>query len=1493
MLSISLLAMALMSPAFSQTNSGTPIKFENGPPPVPAGPPQPPVNVNAVTFDWSSHEGQGVLLAATGNANAFLGHAFYPGSQTLSANLAKNGDKCAGVGDPILPQNGTKVEQYTDFAVPIEMGLKYERFYNSLVPGYRQWTDSFSYWLDTSCQLTGGDPNTGVCRQLTAYEPDGITMVFQGGQGTPATFTENNGAGVATLTHNADGSFIVHDEQGLTEVYDTNGNIQSVVDASGVGWTFSSGRVTHTNGQYITISSQVNSDSTVTKTITDPAGNKYTYTYGAELISATLPGSPSTTISYKYLANQDLLTEVDYNGAPYSYTNYTNVNSGSTWGLASGTYLADNSKNTSIVYGTDSSGNHTATITNPLGNVRTNVYGGPNGKISSTSVDAVQDCGSTTSSTSYDTNGNPSQTVDNNGNVHTYHYAANGQLQSETEAYGTSLARTTDYTWDPDVQVNRLLSATVEGWKKTVYSYNAQNRIASVSVTNLSSTGAQNQTLTTTYGYSLYANGMVHTISVTHPSPNGSDVDTYTYDAMGNLASYTNGLGQTTTYGNYNGLGEVGHVVGPNADVTDYSYDARGRMVTRTTYPNGTAASWSYAYDGFGLLASVSAPDGEVTTWNRDPEMRVTSMTHNDKDGTSTEAYGYDANDDVTSKTVSRNGTVTYSTSTTYDALGRPYQTHGNHGQQLTYSYDGNGNVLSVSDATGHVTSYQYDALDRVIQKTESGGASPSIPTGVPAVSSPANSTDGSYTLSWNAIGGATFYELQEEFNGGSWTTVQNNSSLGWSASGKANGTYGYRVHACDVTGCGAWSSVATVTVLYPPGTPSLSVPANNNTGGYTVSWSAVATATGYNLQEQVNGGSWTTVQSNSATNWGAAGKGNGTYGYEVQACNASGCSAWSPVGSVAVLLPPASAPSLSAPSSNASGAYTVSWTSVATATSYNLEEQINGGSWTTVQSNSATSWGAAGQSDGTYAYQVQACNSSGCSAWSSVATTTVLFPPGSPPSVSSPSTSTTGSYTVSWSTIANATSYNLQEQVNGGAWSTVQSSSATSWNASGQGNGSYGYQVQSCNSGGCSGWSSVSTTTVLHPPGSAPTLSAPGSSTNGSYTVSWTGVATATSYNLQEQVNGGGWTTVQSGASTSWSTSGRGDATYGYQVQACNSSGCGPWSGVGSTTVLLPPGTPSLSVPASNGSGSYTVSWSGVATATSYNLQEQVNGGGWTTVQSGASTSWSTSGRGDATYGYHVQACNSSGCGPWSGVASTTVLLPPSSAPALSVPGTNGNGSYTVSWSGVSTASSYTLQEQVNGGGWTTVQANGNTSWNASGKGTATYGYRVQACNASGCGPWSGTDSITVTIPVPITINGQSYSTSSSPGSTGGASAAIGFEIVGGKTWEVFTSNQHVANTLVTSGGVPSGAATVQYTWTEVGLANGANLSGGTVSNGASTPTAVSSNPSSNYYVSMAKNSSNVIGLTYHVTVTFYNAAGANISSSTCTMTATVVGTM
>lgn len=925
------------------------------------------------------------------------GHDFQPPPGGPSTVLAKNATSPCPKGDPVLPDTGTKIETYPFFALPGEMGLRYVMYYNSSRAGYaggdQSWRDNLLYFLDTNC--TG----QGQCNTYTLHRPDGSTATF------PAVYSgtvNEQGGGIATLSYSNDASgvYTVHDEDGTTQTYPPGHLLGSIVDASGVGWTVSTNgstkTVTHTNGQHFTVTY----GGTAT-TVTDPAGNVYTiqgYSLSGRPTSIVYPGTPQTTIGFKYDPTVNMLSEVDYNGSPYAYTTYiTSASQNPHVGWATSTYFADGSGNTALAYGQDSGGHLVTTITNPLGFQEVENYDG-NNNLTTVSGSAVQTCGATVSGRTYDANKHMSAEIDNNGNTHAYTYAANGQLQTETEAYGTALARTTDYVWDSNAQLNRLLSKTVEGWKKTTYTYNAQNRLASVTYTNLSSNGSANQALTITYSYVLYANGTVQSKTEIRPSPSGTNTTTSNYDALGNLTSLVNGLGQATTYSNYNGLGEPGHIAGPNGDAVDFTYDGRGRVLTKTTYPNGTAATWTSAYDGFGLLYTLTGPDGQVTTWNRDPSsMRVTSINHNDKDGASTETFGYDLNGDVLEHKISRGSTIGLDEISYYDALGRVYRKVGQNGQTRTYAYDGNGNVLSIVDSAGHTTAFQYDALDRITQKSESGGSSPSMPTSAPTINVPSSNSSGTYTVSWNSISAATFYPLQEQVGSGGWSTVQNNSALNWSPNLKASNTYSYRVQACNATGCSPWSSVGSVVVSIPtaPTTaPSLTAPSSSATGNYSVTWTNVSNASAYTVQEQVNGGAWTTIQNNAGLNWSVIGETNGTYAYRVEACNSLGCGPWSNTGTTVVTWPvPAVPAGLSAPSYTTSANYTVSWNSVPYATSYVLNAAPSGGSWTTVSNGSATSWAASGQGNSAWTYAVSACDASGCSAFSSAISTTLTVP--------------------------------------------------------------------------------------------------------------------------------------------------------------------------------------------------------------------------------------------------------------------------------------------------------------------------------------------------------------------------------------------------------------------------------------------------------------------------------------------------------------------
>lgn len=167
----------------------------------------------------------------------------------------------------------------------------------------------------------------------------------------------------------------------------------------------------------------------------------------------------------------------------------------------------------------------------------------------------------------------------------------------------------------------------------------------------------------------------------------------------------------------------------------------------------------------------------------------------------------------------------------------------------------------------------------------------------VPTINLASGDADGTYPVSWSASSGATLYRWQERLNNGSWTSEATSTSTSITRSGKANGTWGYRVRAClssDPAHCGAYSGIKSISVAKIPSAPtSLSVPSASNTGNYSVSWSSVSGATTYMLQERTGSGAWTTIQNSSSISRSLNGKTSNSYSYRVSACSSAGCSAY------------------------------------------------------------------------------------------------------------------------------------------------------------------------------------------------------------------------------------------------------------------------------------------------------------------------------------------------------------------------------------------------------------------------------------------------------------------------------------------------------------------------------------------------------------------------------------------------------------------------
>ncbi len=297
------------------------------------------------------------------------------------------------------------------------MGLTFERYYNSrfscagsnapCTTNVGTWTTNLDYKLDTICyyESTGGNPDRPIrCGPVTFTRPDGSSLDFQS---TTAFFGTTDGApvpgpfnavGTATLTNNGNSTYTLRDEDAQALTFDSQGNLLSIKDPSGIGWTLThpdgnTTIVTHTNGTSFKVALVAGSGGTYGSAkqinVTDPAGGVYVYqsTVGVwdsftnpvshlgVVSSETLPGAPSTTVSYKYLPDNTTtgvvaqMTEVDYNGVAHDVTTYDSA------GRANQFSMADGSQKTTIVYGGNGLG-PTVTVTNPLGHVSVYQYNG-------------------------------------------------------------------------------------------------------------------------------------------------------------------------------------------------------------------------------------------------------------------------------------------------------------------------------------------------------------------------------------------------------------------------------------------------------------------------------------------------------------------------------------------------------------------------------------------------------------------------------------------------------------------------------------------------------------------------------------------------------------------------------------------------------------------------------------------------------------------------------------------------------------------------------------------------------------------------------------------------------------------------------------------------------------------------------------------------------------------------------------------------------------
>ena len=577
-------------------------------------------------------------------------------------------------------------------------------------------------------------------------------------------------------------------------------------------------------------------------------------------------------------------------------------------------------------------------------------------------------------------------------------------------------------------------------------------------------------------------------------------------------------------------------------------------------------------------------------------------------------------------------------------------------------------------------------------------------------------------------------------------------------------------------------NTASAVTYPLAPAAPSVS-PTGQTT--MSISWGAASGATYYWIARSPDNSTWTNINTYvTGTSFNDSGlAANTRYYYRIASCNVSTCSnpQWGSSNSAVTYPYPPSTPGTPSVTPISQSQLTISWGAVSGATSYTVLKSPNGGaSYNTLGSTSGTSYTDGSLScNGVGIYEVQACNSGGCSAASSPNNgTTDACTPGTP-AITGVSPASQSSYSVTWNRNSPYDESGFNFYIWTGAYSDVgpygsAGAGATSGTASGFGCGSsYSVYVRSyVNTNGRTYYSSPSSymtaTTDACTPGT-PTIGAATPTGQTTDNVTWTrnSPTDESGFQIIDVVNGTVVGTVGSGSTSGTANVGSlglsscpggiSDAFYVRSYVSTNGrtyySGSSAASNT-ATTDACTPGTPSGVTFTSYASQTYIpVSWtrnspydeSGfIATLNDSGLGmvmgQATAGAGATSVN--VPMSCSTGGNSNYVQAYVNTNGRTYYSSPGTGASAKTSACTPSAPSASSISAS----SITITWPAVSGATYYHVSQNPPNLDVGTVTTN---SYTATGLSCATsYTYMIYACdgpnNTTGCSPWGAPTTIT-----------------------------------------------------------------------------------------------------------------------------------------------------
>ncbi|MFB8376747.1 fibronectin type III domain-containing protein [Paenibacillus taichungensis] len=557
--------------------------------------------------------------------------------------------------------------------------------------------------------------------------------------------------------------------------------------------------------------------------------------------------------------------------------------------------------------------------------------------------------------------------------------------------------------------------------------------------------------------------------------------------------------------------------------------------------------------------------------------------------------------------------------------------------------------------------------------------------------------TNAAIVLKWNAVTGATGYDL--EIDG----TVVAVTGVAYTKSGlAANTNHTFRIRSKNAAGVGTWSELIS-------GTTQLNTPvlkAISEETAINLTWAEIADATKYEVEADgvvvatVNEPSYTHISLLAGT----------AHKYRVRALTDTNTSAWTAIMTQSTL--PASVTGFTV-NSVTNVAIALKWNAVTGATGYDLEID---GTVVAVTGVAYTKSGLVANTDHTF--RIRSKNAAGVGTWSDlISGTTQLNIP------VLKATSEETAINLTWAEIADATKYEVE--ADGVIVATVNESSYT--HSSLLAGTAHKYRVRALTDTNTSAWTAILTQSTL--PASVSGL-AINSVTNVAIALKWIAVTGATGYDLE--IDG----TLVSTTAAAYTKSGLvANTDHTFRIRSKNAAGVGTWSDLIS-------GTTQLNIPVLKATSEETainLTWAEIADATKYEVEAD-----GVVVATVNEPSYTHSGLLAGTaHKYRVRALTDTNTSAWTAILTQSTL--PASVSGLAINSVT-NVAIALKWIAVTGATGYDLE--IDG----TLVSTTAAAYTKSGLAANTdHTFRIRSKNAAGVGTWSDLISGTTQLNTPV----------------------------------------------------------------------------------------------------------------------------------------------